>query len=112
MRIIVDSIPHEQQRYDTTGDWQFLGDDLVVRISEDPLDSQRHFYLTAIHEIIEAILCKAQGISEQSVDFFDMAHSFCDDPGRLRDAPYHQQHMFAMEVELTMGHLMKRKSHE
>ena len=110
MRIIVDSILQEEQRYNTTGDWQFLGDDLIVRISEDPLDSQRHFYLTAIHEIIEAILCKAAGIPEQTVDFYDVAHAFVDDPGRLRDAPYHQQHMFAMEVELTMGHLMKRKN--
>jgi len=106
MRIIVDSIPHEQQRYDTDGDWQFIGDELVVRVSEDECDSQ-HFYLTAIHEIIEATLCRAHGITEESIDLFNMAHLNSDDPGSLRDAPYHKEHMFALEVELTLKHLMK-----
>lgn len=34
MKITIETIPHNQQRYPTCGDWQFLNsDELAVRVS-------------------------------------------------------------------------------
>lgn len=97
MRITIETIPQKDQRYDTIGDWQFLGDDLIIKIS-----SMDHYWselLVGIHELIEAVLCKAFGISDREVDGFDMSHPELEDPGGNENAPYHMQHVFAEIIE-------------
>jgi hypothetical protein len=111
MRIIIEIIPHDQQRYDTVGDWQFIGDDLIIKVSKlFPLpleDSSLPFsyeeFLIGIHELIEAILCKAYGIKEEDVDKFDMSHEDHPDPGSLIDAPYYRQHLIATIIERMLA---------
>lgn len=100
MRIIVNTVPHLTQRYDTCGDWRFYPPDdaLVILVSE--LGDWRKEALVAIHEIIEALLCKERGISEEAVTAFDLAHQHVDDPGMLPSAPYHREHLAAYAAEL------------
>jgi hypothetical protein len=78
MDIIARTIPHEQQRYPTTGDWELQPAGctihtrpaaLHVRVSKMP--DERYEQLVAVHEIIEALLCKQAGVSEESVSEFD-----------------------------------------
>ena len=60
MRIQIETVPHAQQRYETTGDWWWDPDDtLQMRVSA--LADWRHSVLIAVHELVEALLCKAQG---------------------------------------------------
>jgi len=102
MRITIETIQHEHQRYDTCGDWLFLGEpptELRIRVSH--LGDWRMEALVGLHEAIEALLCRQRGISEESVTAFDKAFEG-DEPGEDRAAPYHREHMFAYAMELAL----------
>lgn len=97
MRIVIEVIPHAEQRYDTLGDWIPAGDDLLIFVSDTGDD--RKNMLIALHELIEAELCTQRGISEATVAAFDQAHPELDDPGSDEQAPYRKEHLFAERIE-------------
>ena len=101
MRIIIETIEHKDQRYDTVGDWQFIGDDLVIKVSK--LGDEQMEFLVGLHELVEAYLCKAFGISESLVDSFDKANPDSPEPGALPGSPYYRQHFLATIVERTVA---------
>jgi hypothetical protein len=62
-------------RYKTCGDWQFIGTDektLIVTVLKQT--DWRYEALLAVHEIYEALACKANGVTEEIVDAYDFAH--------------------------------------
>jgi hypothetical protein len=63
------------------------------------MESLESEYLVAIHEFVEAILCRNSFISTEDVDNWDMDHPELDEPGADVGAPYHDQHMTAEFVE-------------
>jgi hypothetical protein len=79
MDITVNVIPHFEQRYPTTGDWRFYknwtrgnGDEVeMLSIAVSEMGDWRYEFLIAVHEIIEAGLCKHAGIDEPTVKRFD-----------------------------------------
>lgn len=99
--ININFIKHNQQRYNTVGDWQFnMHNDLFISVSES---GEPHTdILVAIHELIEAYLCKANGVSEASVDQWDLSHISHPDPGSIPGCPYYREHMFATMIERSM----------
>ena len=99
MRIIIDSIPHSEQRYDTIGDWVFGPEtgNLLIKVSS--LDDWKKELLVGIHELIEAALCKDRGIREEDVTTWDKDHPEAEEPGHLVGAPYRQEHFFAEVIE-------------
>ena len=107
MKFMVNVIPHNSQRYNTCGDWQF--DDktntLFVDVSETNVEAYN--FLIAIHELIEAYLCIRDGISQELVDKFDQGvGASLDEPGNDIRAPYHKQHGIASGVErMLAGHM-------
>ncbi len=112
MKIIIESIPASQQRYDTCGDWWFDQDGtLQLRVSSDDptLTTENHQLLVALHELVEAKLCQARGITQQQVDDYDMGSEQYfkengEEPGDQFDAPYRREHRFAMLIEHLMAH--------
>jgi hypothetical protein len=114
--IDVEVIPHSAQRYPTCGDWQWetvseydpqtgeykdLGSEkLMVNISDTGNNWSN--LLVAIHEIVEAVLCKWANISEKEVDDWDMSHLDSDDPGSLEGCPYYLQHTIATSIEVIL----------
>jgi hypothetical protein len=97
-RITIDFIPQSEQRYDTCGDWYYEGSTLVLRISKTP--DQRHQQLVAIHELVEALLCNVDGVTQEAVDAFDNGPGKdLDEPGDYPSAPYFHQHVAATFVE-------------
>jgi hypothetical protein len=107
MKILIETIPHDQQRYETVGDWWYDAyGTLQIRVSkmgcrESELD-------VAIHEMIEAEACRKAGITEQSVTQFDLQyekerqaglHKLLEEPGDDDRAPYKTQHEAAEFVE-------------
>lgn len=103
MNIIIKSIPHKQHRYPTCGDWWFEEGTLHIRVSEElPKKCQE---LVVLHELAEVLMCQANGVSQESVDHFDMnfeANRHPDDesePGDHPDAPYNVQHRLATAIE-------------
>lgn len=103
MNIVIKSIPHKSHRYPTCGDWWFEDDTLQIRVSEEmPEKSQQ---LVVLHELAEVLMCQANGITQETVDHFDMnfeANRHPDDesePGDHADAPYADQHGLATAIE-------------
>jgi hypothetical protein len=101
----VEVIPHDQQRYNTLGDWLVEDKTLVIRVSAS--GDWRSDVLVAVHKIVEAVLCQNDGVTSAQVDEFDMRHPESDEPGDDPAAPYVHQHCAAMAVERLLASLMK-----
>jgi hypothetical protein len=112
MKIIIETIPHDQQRYPTVGDWYWSvhGNELHIKVSE--LGDWRYEVCVAIHEAVEAVLCEHAGIKQAAVDEFDQKfekerddgrHALADEPGDDKDAPYRKQHGIATGVERVLA---------
>ena len=106
-RIFAMSIPHKGQRYDTVGDYQDVHGVTFFTISEMP--DERYEQLVLVHELIEKILCTHRGISDESIDAFDLSFESArldgndDEPGHDPDAPYHAEHVFAEKIERLLA---------
>lgn len=106
MKITIESIPTESHRYDTLGDWQFSEDGSLKILVADAVGDrdfpENEQFLIAIHELVEAWLCRHRGITQEQVDAFDQsdeAVSHFGEPGDLPGCPYRKEHRFAMLVE-------------
>lgn len=113
MNITVETIPHENHRYPTCGDWILTpapkkGDsELKILVSET--GDWRMNMAIAVHEIVEALLCVEHGIPQERVDEFDKQFEemydtdpskfITDEPGEIPVAPYYAEHMAATVVE-------------
>lgn len=112
-KITIESIPHKEQRYNTLGDWTYDTDgNITIKISEMP--EPESFYLIAVHELIEAVLCWNSFITSEVVDYWDMAHPDDIDPGGIKTAPYHKEHHSAHLMEQLLAGMMDYdwKDHE
>jgi hypothetical protein len=130
-RIEIQVIPHNEQRYETCGDWVVEGDKLTVFASDlapssngDDLVAEYGPLLVGLHEAIEAILCCRRGIKQEDVDAFDKDFekaraetgsvakfhfrgrtlAIDEEPGDQEDAPYFREHQFATNVEFLIAH--------
>lgn len=102
MKIVIETIPHEQHRYATCGDyWGNYSTAEYIVVSELP--DRRMAFLVILHEMIESFLCEERGIAEPDIKAFDEAvpddSPYADDPGHDPAAPYHKEHVFAESVE-------------
>lgn len=92
------TILHSQERYDSAGDyWTDINKIDQYRISKLP-QGWRAELAVFIHEMVEYQLCKEAGIKEKDITKFDIKSGHSD-PGTLKDAPYHKQHMEATKIE-------------
>lgn len=103
-------IPREQHRPEVDGcDWYFDSKD-NLNVLTSSLGDWRYDALLQIHELIEAVLCKHAGITQQQVDLFDqsfdVAHPNQPDLGAGDDpsAPYFRQHVIATACESIVAH--------
>jgi hypothetical protein len=99
-------IPHDLQEYNTMGNWRefpaskkALVNGPLMLIEVDDLGDWRKELVVAIHEMVEAALCKHRGIPESVVSDFDKSHLDSPQPGDEPDAPYRREHEFATDIE-------------
>jgi hypothetical protein len=109
MKITIEFIPHLDQRYNTCGDWSFArngigsdlqGDDLSLKISET--GNWKWNACILIHELVEALACKANGVTQEQVDSFDIGwkpNFGFEEPGEDPRAPYFTEHGVASMIE-------------
>lgn len=80
--------------------WDDKGD-LQVRIC--PMGNWRHEALLGIHEATEALMCRANGVTQKQVDIFDAefdrTHETDIEAGDDPSAPYAKEHTFATAIE-------------
>lgn len=114
LRITIRAIPHSDQRYPTVGDWTFdeVGDSdpkVILHVKVSQLSDWRREFLVGIHEVIEAMLCKHDGVTQQQVDEFDMNFEANrkdgdeSEPGDDAKAPYCRQHRIASAIEAMLA---------
>lgn len=111
MRIVIDTLPPVQQRYDTVGDYQFEYKDGVpqIHITVSQMGNQQYEFLVALHELVEAELVLRRDIPQKAIDDFDMAYEAArkdgddSEPGDDPKAPYHKEHLFATAIERLMA---------
>jgi hypothetical protein len=101
VKILIKTIPHETQRYDTVGDWYESIGGLHIRVSET--GNEDYNFLIALHEMVEYYLCKKHGVKESDVDEFDMGFTGSGEPGDDKSAPYYDEHQTATLVEKAMA---------
>jgi hypothetical protein len=111
MKIIIEAIPHEEQRLGQPGDW-YYDPDGTLRIRVTDLGDWRYNFLLARHELDEAMLCKLAGISVEEVDSFDSRpeSEAQDDPDSFSGYPgasYQNQHNDALAAEWVMSRLLE-----
>lgn len=97
------TILHNQQRYDTVGDWWTDDDGWHIRVSQ--LGDWRYNFLVAFHELLELAWCSWKGVKQSEVDAFDMAYEANRKPDDLSEpgddplAPYRDGHQLATHAE-------------
>lgn len=113
MKITIETIPHDQQRYPTCGDWQFVKpDELAIRVSE--MGNPDYSFLIGIHEAVEAWLAvKRSGPGvEKQLDAFDMAYEDArkdgdeSEPGDDIECPVYLEHQVATGIERILAGLL------
>lgn len=104
--------PVKLVRAEQSGDWWLWKDGMIsacVVENTYPPDSE---LMIAIHELIEAWLCRRNGVSEQAVVDFDLMfeeerrsghHGNSDEPGDDPRSPYRNEHQAATHVERAVG---------
>lgn len=108
MKIKIETIPHQQQRYPTVGDyWEENGSE-EIRVSEMP--DWRYEALVAVHEMIEMILTRHRNIDEHAISTFDIDFEqsrekglVMGEPGDHIHAPYRKEHFFATNLERLLA---------
>lgn len=98
--------PPKSMRYKTVGDYNdptVLNGRLLLDIDVAETGNVDMDFLIGFHELIESWLCYKRGIKDKEISGFDIAHEESNDPGRLKDAPYRKEHMFAERLEKMMA---------
>ena len=103
MNVQMNVIPHQQQRYDTAGDWWLDVERDTLKINISFLGDWKMEACLGIHELIEAIRCMADRVDQTLVDQWDLNFKGKGEPGDDPNAPYHRQHVQASIVERTLA---------
>ena len=110
-KIDMQSIDHQEQRYETVGDyWEENG---VTHFRVSKTGNWKYDYLVLLHEFIELALVKDRGIKIEDIDAFDIQyekeriegkHTEDDEPGDDKNSPYVKEHFVATNIERIMAH--------
>jgi hypothetical protein len=105
--IHIKTIPHEEHRYPTLGDyWKTENGKQEIRISD--MGNDDYAFLVAVHELIEWYLTEKRGIKEEDIKAFDEKfeterlqglHADEEDGGMDPRAPYIKEHTLATNIE-------------
>lgn len=101
MKINIETIPHKEQRYRTSGDY-YLDKDGTYQIRISSLSTQKREMAVALHEIWEMFEAIVAGVAFHTIDQFDQAFTKknnIDEPGDDPQAPYYRQHQKATIAE-------------
>lgn len=116
MRVVIESIPHARQRYESPGDWKIEqcpdgSTSITIKVSE--LGDWKQELLIGVHELVEASLCLEAGITGEVIDQFDMEFERNRQPGNNYEpgdeptSPYRRQHRFAEVIERLLATELK-----
>ena len=109
LRMHIETIPHETQRYPTVGDY-WLDDTGVEQIRVSEMMDWRYEVLVAVHELVEMALARHRGIAEEAITEFDVKFEQDKEKGLVAgeagdnvNAPYRKEHFFATNLERLLA---------
>lgn len=109
MKMKIESIPHEEQRYPTVGDY-WLDESGVEQVRVSAMPDWRYEALVVVHELVELILTRHRGIAEEHISNFDIDFEqsrekamVTGEPGDHPNAPYRKEHFFATNLERLLA---------
>jgi hypothetical protein len=117
MRVVIETIPLKQAHkcgYETCGDWHFDHEG-ALKITVTETGNPASDLAVAVHEAVEALHCKMNGISELQVSQHDIQferervtgkHKEEAEPGDDPRAPYRESHQRANHVERAVCHAL------
>lgn len=111
LNIRIKTIPHQQQRYETCGDYQ-TGQDGSIEFRISALSDWRREMLIAVHELVEKAWAMHHQVSDQEIDDFDMmyerqrAEGDESEPGDSPVCPVFAGHQFATHVEKQLAEIL------
>lgn len=101
--VSVEVISHAAQDYETVGNYRTENGTLRVFVSD--MGNPDFEFLVAIHELVEAYLCKKRGITDEVITDFDKTFEVARAPGNVSEpgddpaSPYQNEHCLATAVE-------------
>lgn len=104
MKIDIQTISHEEQRYPTCGDW-WIDENGHWHILVSKMPDWKYEFLIAFHEFLELAWCVHNGISQNDINDFDIEYEQkrvegdLSEPGDNPDAPYFRGHQMANLAE-------------
>lgn len=113
-------LPHQEQRYDTCGDW-WIDEEGVWQIRVSKMADWRYEFLVFFHEVAEMAWCNINRVSEEAVSAFDIEfekqrQDMIDagngasvehlEPGDATLAPYYWGHQIATALERTAAFML------
>jgi hypothetical protein len=108
MQINFEIIPQERQRYDTVGDY-WLDEKGVWQFRVSQIGNRAYEIAIFLHELVEWQLTQMRGITEEEISRFDFKFENLrkanpqligdHEPGDMKTAPYHKEHVFATNLE-------------
>lgn len=110
MKMIIETVEHSSQDYETIGNYKYL-EDGTVHITISNMGNEVYESLVALHEFVEERLTKWRGIKEGDITKFDIdfeskrEEGNNDEPGFSKDAPYRHEHLAATGIEMIMASL-------
>ena len=108
--ILIKSIPHKKQSYDTCGNYRMTPKSFQITVSK--MDNDDYEFLVGLHEMVEQYLCYKEHIFDDVITKFDKAFEAkrkkgnTDEPGNDKKSPYYEQHQFATKVERLMAKML------
>lgn len=111
MKIIIETVPHEQNRCGQVGDYKYL-EDGTLYITVSDLKNKDYECLVAVHELWEVLTTEANGISEESITAYDEEYEKRREAGLVpidsengfwEDCNYKKWHMQATAVEMMLA---------
>jgi len=99
--IKVSFVEQDAQAYETLDDWRQVGDRLEFIITDtgNPVYNQ----MLLIHAMVERLLARNAGVSDETINAFDLEYKGNGEPGEEPDAPYRDAHLTAKAIEMTLS---------
>ena len=107
MKVILQSVPKSRIRNNQCGDWR-LYNSRTIKATTAFMGDEDSEFAVALHEAIEAWLCRKHGVTDESVTAFDAMfeeererslHGPHDEDGEDLRSPYRIEHEVATKIE-------------
>ena len=101
IKIRIRTVKKGYLKYNRVGDWHWEDPETLLIWVEDR-SNEKHEWLVAAHEFIEALLCRMAGVTEESIDAFDE-----EVRGEwVASGPGYREHLVAEGVEKILAALI------